>query len=98
MPPSHPLTIARAVSTGVMRTAAVSLGRTRIFSGGMFMVLSASTSLYTVMEASSAVVADPTRPARRMATITGASSRQRDNPTMLPMKLRTPSWLRTKPV
>jgi hypothetical protein len=46
----------------------------------MFMVIKASTSPETFMDASSAVTAEPTRPASRMATMTGPSSRAMDSP------------------
>ena len=73
--------LAMTMSTGIMTSTAASRGRTRIFAGGMFMVVRASISWYTFIEASSAVIAEPTRPASSTAVIIGpelAGHRQAD--------------------
>ena len=81
------------VSTGIMTSTAASRGSTSMRSGGMFIVTRASTSWYTFIEASSAVMAEPTRPATRMATITGPSSRTMVRPTSVPMNCLAPKSL-----
>ena len=80
------------VSTGIMTSTATIRGITSMRSGGMFMVMRASTSWYTFIEASSAVMADPTRPVTRIATIMGPSSRTIDMPTRVPMSCLAPKF------
>jgi len=50
----------------------------------MFIVRSASISSYTRIEPISADMAEPLRPAIRMASMTGASSLHMDKPTIPP--------------
>ena len=82
------------ISTGIITRTAASRGRTRILAAGMFMVVRASTSWYTVIEASSAVIAEPTLPARSTAVIMGPSSRAIERPTRLPMYSLAPKSCR----
>ena len=82
--------LAITMRTGIMTSTAASRGRTRIFAGGMFIVVRASISWYTFIEASSAVIAEPTRPARSTEVIMGPSSRAIERPTRLPMNSLAP--------
>ncbi len=56
------------------------------------MVASASISSVTRITPSCAVIAEPERPATRMATSTGPSSRMMPRPRILTMKMSAPNW------
>ncbi len=72
--------------------AATTRGMTRKRTGSMSMVRSALISSYTVIEPSSAAIADPARPASRKAINTGPSSFVMARPTIGPRM----SWLTSR--
>ena len=75
------------MSSGNASVAATKRGMTRKRTGSMSIVRSALISSYTVIEPSSAAIADPARPARRKAIMTGPSSFVIARPTIGPSTL-----------
>jgi hypothetical protein len=76
--------------------SATTLGKIRRSPRGTPMVASASISSVTRITPSCAVIAEPERPATRMATSTGPSSRTMPRPMILTMKMSAPNCLSCK--
>jgi hypothetical protein len=93
--PAIPISPARSsssASTGITSSAASTRGSTSQAIGSMPMMRSASTSSFTVMVPSSAAKAEPVRPERMTAAISGPSSRSSEMPTRFGMKISAPNW------
>ena len=79
-----------AVRTGIMMTVASTRGTTSRRIGEIAMARRASTCSVTVIDPSSAVMPEPTRPPTMRAVSTGPSSRTSERDTTRPMKAFPP--------
>ena len=91
-PPIKPNKSAKMVSSGVMNTAATTRVTTKKRTGSSPMVLSASISSRTFMVPSSAANAEPERPAKMIAVISGPNSRNIERPIRLAINSSAPNW------
>ena len=85
-----PSTSAIAVRTGIMMTVASTRGTTSRRTGEIAIARSASTCSVTVIEPSSAVMPEPTRPPTISAVSTGPSSRTSESDTTRPTNILPP--------
>ena len=92
MPPSNAASVVQTVSSGMAIAIAMARGNTRRKPLAMPMTRMASSSSVTRMTPIWAVMAEPERPAIRIAASTGPSSRISAMPRMLTMKASAPNW------
>ncbi|MNV81751.1 hypothetical protein D3C71_1754340 [compost metagenome] len=96
MPPSSAIMSVQATSSGMATASAITRGMISRKPCEMPITRIASSSSVTRITPICAVMADPERPAIRMAASTGPSSRITAMPRMLTMKVLAPkvrSWL-----
>ena len=92
MPPASAASVVHMLISGIAMASASTRGITSRKPCGMPMTRMASSSSVTRITPICAVMAEPERPAIRMAASTGPSSRISDRPRMLTMKASAPNW------
>ncbi|MCY1307353.1 hypothetical protein D9M68_845560 [compost metagenome] len=90
MPPKIAMASVHSTSSGMVTASATTRGRIRRCPCEMPMTSIASSSCVTRMTPICAVIAEPERPATRMAASTGPSSRTIDTPSRRTMKRSAP--------
>ena len=92
MPPNRAATVVQTLISGITTASASARGITSLKPRGMPMTRMASSSSVTRITPICAVMADPERPAIKIAASTGPSSRISEMPRMLTMKASAPNW------
>ena len=91
MPPSKAASVVQTLISGITSASASARGMTSRKPRGMPMTRIASSSSVTRITPICAVMAEPLRPAIKMAASTGPSSRIKEMPRMLTMKASAPN-------
>ena len=92
MPPVKAASVVQTLSSGMAMARATARGMTSRNPCGMPMTRMASSSSVTRITPICAVMAEPERPATRMAASMGPSSRISEMPRILTMKASAPNW------
>ena len=92
MPPASADSVVQTLMSGMASASASARGSTSRKPCGMPITRMASSSSVTRITPICAVMAEPDRPATRMAASMGPSSRISEMPRMLTMKASAPNW------